>query len=149
MNLKYWFGKEIEGRFYGLESAFIVDDLTEEEFNHALTVNHLLIGVPLIDKINKGGTFITWSKLLHLIQVNNKFVTLEAKPEQLKFISQEMKLRSHILLWLDVPELNDIKSTDSVKLVTAPYEIYATSLMNCQKVTKHEYTHDRFNGIDK
>ena len=144
MNKKYWYGKEIEGRLYGLESVFISTDLTEEEITSILKVHHILIGTTLIDEIQSGNTNITWDRILHWILIDNKYVTLEAKPEQIKPLPQAIKLRTHILLWLDVPELYDLKESDSVKLCHSLHEMYVTSFMNCQRVTKNDYYHDRF-----
>ena len=141
---KYWYGKEIEGRLYGLESVFISTDLTESEFTEIQKVNHFLIGTSLIDEIDQGNTYITWDKLFDLIVKDHKFITIEAKPDQIKKLPQKLKLRAHILLWLDIPELYDLKVTDSVKLCPALHEMYVTSLMNCQRVSKNDYYHDRY-----
>ncbi len=142
MSAKYWYGKEIEGRLYGLESVFISTDLTNDELTEVKKVHHLLIGTSLIDEIQKGDTTITWDMIFDWIVYENKYVTLEAKPEQIKNLPQKIKLRCHILLWLDVPELYDLKETDSVKLCHGLHEMYVTSFMNCQRVTKNDYYHN-------
>lgn len=144
MKKKYWYGKEIEGRLYGLESVFIPTDLNDQELSEIQNIHHYLIGTPLIDEIEKGGTNITWDKVFDWIVYDNKFVTIEAKPGQIKFLPQKIKLRCHILLWLDVPEIYDLKVTDSVKLCPSLHEMYVTSFMNCQRVTKNDYFHDRY-----
>ena len=144
MQAKYWYGKEIEGRLYGLESVFIRTDLNDDEINDIFKVHHILIGTSLIDEIAGGSTNITWDRIFDWIVYDNKFVTLEAKPEQIKLLPQNIKLRCHILLWLDIPELYDLKVTDSVKLCHGLHEMWVTSFMNCQRVTKNDYFHDKF-----
>lgn len=145
MSKKYWFGKEIEGRLYGLESAFISDDLSRQEIETVKRVHHFLLNEELINKLNDNKTeFLSWDMIFNWIVLENKFVTLNIKPYQLKSLPMMIRIRCHLLLNLDVPELVDLKSTDSVKISSSSHEMYITSLINCQQVTKNDYYHDRY-----
>lgn len=144
MRKKYWYGKEIEGRFYGLETLFVSDDF--DTFNEvAKKFNHILIGPPLIEKMSDGNveTKITWLDIEKMLDEDKKMFTLEAKPEHIKLIPKSMILKCHILLWIDVPELAELKSSDSIKVCPRSHEMYCFTLHNGQKVTRQDYIHDR------
>lgn len=146
MRKKYWYGKEIEGRFYGLETLFVSDDFSEREYIKVCEkFNHILIGPPLIEKMFKEpeSTQIKWSLIEEQIDEQKKMFTLEAKPEHIKMIPKSMILKCHILLWIDVPELAELKSSDSIKVCPRSHEMYCFTLHNGQKVTRQDYIHDR------
>jgi len=142
MRKKYWYGKEIEGRLYGLETLFVSDDFDGFE-NVAAKFNHILIGPTLIEKMKNTGSKITWDVIEKMIDDEKKMFTLEAKPENIKSIPQSMKLKCHILLWIDVPELAELKSSDSIKVCPRSHEMYCFTLHNGQKVNRVDYMHDR------
>lgn len=152
MRKKYWYGKEIEGRFTGLETLFISLDF--EEFEKVQTrFSHILIGTTLIDQLYEAErlknqdfnvkTTITWERIEELIDNEFKYFTIEAKPEQIKKLPKAILLKCHILLWLDVSELGELKSTDSVKLCPQSHDMYCFTLHNGQRVTRDAYFHDR------
>lgn len=144
MNKKYWYGKEIEGRFYGLETLFISDDC--EIPTKVLTrFNHILIGPTLIEKMSNKDvkTTITWKDIEEEIDVNKIMFTIEAKPQHIKLLPKAIILKCHILLWLDVPELAELKSSDSIKICPRSHEMHVFTLHNGQKVTRQDYIHDR------
>jgi hypothetical protein len=138
MESKYWIGKEIEGRLHGLETVFLADmphnlaDLMER-------YSHILIGTSLINKMCD----TDWDRFEFYINEGN-FVTIEAKPLQLDMIPSKMKIKAHILLWIDLPSLYELKDTDSIKLTLREYEMYVFTLQNGQRVTKKDYIHDRY-----
>lgn len=140
---KFWYGKEIEGRLYNLDSIYIGHDFDTFE-NECNDFHHYLIGTSLIDEMDKGGTDITWNYLEELIDMKRKMVTIEARPEQIKKIPHSMKLKCHILLWIDIPELSELKSSDSVKLCIQNHDMYVYTLFNGQRVTRNDYIHDRY-----
>jgi hypothetical protein len=166
MRKKYWYGKEIEGRLYGLETLFVADDFKEFK-KVAEKFNHILIGPTLIERMNysepkndidkfqracgmiknalNGVTknFITWGMIERMIDEDKKMFTIEAKPEHIKMLPKAIILKCHILLWLDVPELSKLKSSDSIKVCPQSHEMHVFTLHNGQKVTRQDYIHDR------
>lgn len=144
MNKKYWYGKEIEGRLYGLETLFVSDDFNEfakisENFHH------ILIGPTLIRKMSSSSvkTDITWEAIEEMIDVDKKMFTIEAKPQDIALLPKAIILKCHILLWLDVPELSELKSSDSIKVCPRSHEMHVFTLYNGQKVGREDYIHDR------
>lgn len=144
MRKKYWYGKEIEGRLYGMETLFVSDDFEGFE-KIAEKFNHILIGPTLISKMSGTNTQqkITWDIIEKMIDEDKKMFTLEAKPENIKEIPKSMILKCHILLWIDVPELAELKSSDSIKVCPRSHEMYCFTLYNGQKVNRQDYIHDR------
>lgn len=140
---KYWHGKEIEGRLTGIESLFIAADF--KEFNNvAKKFSHILIGTTLVDEMFKKKTEINWDRIEQMIDDENKYFSIEAKPNQLKKIPHSMKLKCHILLWIDVPELSQLKSSDSIKVCHQNHDMRVFTLFNGQRVTRDDYMHDRY-----
>ena len=142
MRKKYWYGKEIEGRLYGLETLFVSDDFTEF-VEVSKKFSHILIGPTLIEKMSSSPVNIGWSLIEKMIDEDKKMFTLEAKPENIKSIPKSMLLKCHILLWLDVPELAELKSSDSIKVCPRSHEMYCFTIHNGQKVNRVDYMHDR------
>ena len=141
---KSWFyGKEVEGRLYGLETVFLAEDFRKIK-KVAKKFGHALIGVSLIDQLIDGyAEHISWGWIESYIDKGN-FITLEATPCQISEIPQAIRLKAHILLWIDVPELDELKSSDSVKLCTKNHDMYVYTLHNGQRVTRNDYYHDRY-----
>lgn len=139
----YWYGKEIEGRLYGVETAYIPRDFKPKKkfFNK---FQHYLIGPELIKSMNSGKSNITWKKIESLIDEKMIMITLEVKPGLLQDIPQSMKLKCHILYWIDAEELSELKSSDSVKIAMRSHDMYVFTLFNGQRVTRNDYLHDRY-----
>ena len=134
---------EIEGRYYGIDTLFIADEY-EDLVDDMYKVYHVLIGTSLVDKLAAGECVdISWLDIERYLREGN-IVTLEVKPEQLKNVPHFVKLKAHILLWLDVPELDELKKTDSIKVCPRLHDMYVFTLMNGQKVERHEYLIDRY-----
>lgn len=144
MNKKVWYGKEIEGRLYGIETLFISDDvaITDDVLSK---FNHILIGPTLIEKMSDKNveTYITWRSIEQRIDSEKTMFTIEAKPEHIKLLPKAILLKCHILLWLDVPELSELKSSDSIKVCPRSHDMYCFTLHNGQRVTRQDYIHDR------
>lgn len=144
MNKKVWYGKEIEGRLYGIETLFISDDvaITDDVLSR---FNHILIGPTLIEKMSDKNveTYITWRLIEQRIDSEKTMFTIEAKPEHIKLLPKAIILKCHILLWLDVPELSELKSSDSIKVCPRSHDMYCFTLHNGQRVTRQDYIHDR------
>lgn len=142
-NRNYWTGREIEGRLYGLDTLYIANDFKEYD-SVSFRYHHVLIGTSLIEQMKSGKTEITWDKIHEQIRTDRKFFTLEVKPGQLKDIPQYIKLQCHILYWIDAEELEELKSTDSVKLSIRSHDMYVFTLHNGQRVTRNDYYHDKY-----
>lgn len=141
----HWIGKEVEGRLYGLETLCIANSFTdfEKEFDKT---HHVLIGTPLIEEMAEAadGNKINWSWLEDRVDSRKNFLSLEVKPGQLKKIPHSMKLKCHILYWIDAEELQELKSSDSVKLSIRGHDMFVFTLFNGQRVTRNDYYHDRY-----
>lgn len=140
---KYWYGKEVEGRLYGLDTLCIAADFKKFK-KVAKRFNHILIGTSLIDEMHKNDTTITWGLLERMIDDESKFVSIEVRPKQLDKIPHKMKLKCHILYWIDAPEIAQLKDSDSVKICTQDHEMRVFTLFNGQKVKRDDYYHDRY-----
>ena len=86
---------------------------------------------------------ISWKVIEEQIDEQKKMFTIEAKPEHIKLLPKSIILKCHILLWLDVPELAELKSSDSIKVCPRSHEMYCFTLHNGQKVNRQDYIHDR------
>lgn len=143
----YWFGKEIEGRLYGLETVFIPKDFKAKK-GLFKKFNHFLVGPILIEQMTNEKSHIQWQQLENLIDAG-KMVTLEVKPGQMKLIPQSMKLKAHILYWIDAAEIAEMKETDSIKLCSQSHDMFVFTLFNGQRVKRHDYIHDRYENYAK
>ena len=145
MNDKWWIGKEIEGRLYGIETAFIGGILPMEIFVHITSnFHHILIGTKTIDELEETDKkMFTWNDVIQAIKKNID-VTIEAMPNQICKLPHFIKLKAHILLWIDIPELIELKDTDSVKLCIQNHDMYIYTIFNGQRITRKDYLHDRY-----
>lgn len=144
----YWTGKEIEGRLYGLDTIFLARDF-KGMLNEAVKYPSILIGVGLIDELNyETSNNLSWQDIENLLDTG-KAVTLEVKPHQVKKIPIQIKLKAHILLWIDVPEIAELKSSDSVKLCSQSHDMHVFTLFNGQRVTRDNYQHDKYETYDR
>lgn len=139
----HWYGKEVEGRLYGIDTLCVA--LPFETFHkEAAKFTHILIGTSLIDIMyEQENSNVKWEDIQMLLDLG-KTVSLEARPNQLDRIPHTMKLRCHILLWINVPELSQLKQSDSVKLSIQDHDMYVYTLFNGQRVTRNDYYHDRY-----
>lgn len=144
MRKKYWYGKEIEGRLYGLETLFVADVFDEYE-EISKKFNHILLGPTVIEKLqsNDVKSKMSWDTIQQQVDEDKKMFTIEAKPKHIAMLPKWVLLKCHILLWIDIPELAELKSTDSIKICPRSHEMYCFTLFNGQKVNRADYIHDR------
>lgn len=138
----YWYGKEIEGRLYGIDTLFVADDVDISKVHGDF--NHVLLGPTLIDKLNNDAAkHLDWTGIECQMD-EGKIITLEVKPGQLKNVPQSIKLKAHILLWIDAADLAEMKESDSIKVCSQLHDMRVFTIFNGQKVTRNDYIHDRY-----
>lgn len=136
---KYWYGKEIEGRFSDVETLFIGTIKAKIEMDK-VKVPHVYFCSPAVEELIKSKE---WDMVLKMIDNHNKIVTLEVKPGMLKDIPPMVRIRTHILFMLEEEDAQYLTDNDSIKVVYGDYKLYITSIQNMQKVTPDSYKFDR------
>ena len=141
---KYWFGKEVEGRFTDIETLFVADiNAAANDGIFEDAPSHIYICSPATQQlISDENDEMDWSKLFDLIN-QKTFISIEATPEMLVDIPPMLRIHCHIMLMINCEEAGMLKKTDSIKLVYDDYSLYCTTVHNMQRVAPDDYKFDQ------
>jgi hypothetical protein len=134
---KYWFGKEVEGRYTDIETLFINDVSVLGEI--LIEVPHVYFTSAAVDELIKTNG---WQRIFELVETN--IISLEVLPGMLSRIPAMLRIHCHILLMLSASDASLLKKTDSIKVVYDDYSLYCTTVHNMQQVTPDDYKFDSY-----
>jgi hypothetical protein len=141
---KYWFGKEVEGRFTDVETLFIADIYAayEDGVFEDMPAHIYVCSLATEQLISDEHSEMNWNKLFNLID-QKTFISIEATPEMIYDIPPMLRIHCHIMLMISSPEAGMLKKTDSIKLVYDDYSLYCTTVYNMQRVAPDDYKFDQ------
>jgi hypothetical protein len=144
---KYWYGKEIEGRLTGIETAFIYDmsvfENDDHPYNRVFSKPHIYFCKNAVKQLLERDEFvIEMQDVIAMIVDRDKIVTLEVDNELLKQLPPVAKIKCHLMYMIEDEGISDLKMTDSVKVQYKPYHLICATVENFQHVNKEDYQYD-------
>jgi hypothetical protein len=136
---KFWTGKEVEGRFKGLQTLFIVGDqgidLILEKLRECLTrrliVAHLYFGAG-------GQSDITDYNTIRYFAGQGYLITYEVMLDKLDQVPEDIRQSCHIIACVPQDKVRLLKITDTIKFETSSL-IYCTTKEQFMKTSRDEY----------
>jgi len=141
-NTKFWIGNEVEGRFKGIKTLFVVGNQKKEDIEKKLIINsihHIYFGAGNQSKVND----------THNINyfLNNGFlVTYEILHNNLRYVPLLLFKHKnfHLVITFKSLYLDRIRITDSFK-IEDDKNVYVMSKCNFYKTNKlKDYKGDKF-----
>lgn len=136
-------GKEVEGRYFGIPTLFIATvppGFKYDEFTKFVgRFPHVFFGVGCFHP----GISIKTGALVQFCLDHKKLVTLEVRPPHLRNIPAHHLQLCHLMVSLDIPELQLLKETDTVRLLKQPFDGYCFTLSTGMVSNPPMYDHDR------
>lgn len=126
----YWYGKEVEGRLFGLYTLFNRHELGEITDK----VQHLYFTIEFWE--NKDCVEIMESLLLDYP------ISIEVNEEVYKYVTPNMKVRAHLIYRIQDKNVFDLKETDSVFVDGNMYNVLCFTKHNALKVNYTDYSND-------
>lgn len=127
---KYWFGLEVEGRFTGLQTCFVRHEIPKdaEIWPHIYFTHEFIRGVK------------QWVLVRALVfDKKPRAITFEVTPDLIGRIPLDIYNRCHIIMRLSCPEMELLKSTDTVAIDQRPYNVFTVMKGTMQSVKPEEY----------
>jgi len=125
-----WYGKEVEGRLYGLNTLFCRHEIG---FIKPETV-HLYFTIEFWETEN-------------CIENIEKFlikyvISIEVNEETYKYVTPNMKVRAHLIYRIKDKNIFDLKETDSIFIDGDMYNVLCYTKHNALKVGYNDYSND-------
>ncbi len=145
MSLKsnFWVGKEVEGRFKGLQTLFIVGDQPIKHIleklqlcnTNNIIIGHLYFGAGNQSKVKNYNT------IRHFINAGY-LITYEVILSDLDMVPSDIIKSCHIMICIKNNFIELLKNMDTIKLET-PITIYCCSKEQFITTTRNEYNNDQ------
>ena len=133
---EYWYGKEVEGRLYGIATMF-VDDIYSDWETAVGDCPHIYFTSNAVQQLVVKND---WHKSFY----RPYQVTLEVSKYNIENIPAWIRINVHLFYAIEEErEISHLKDTDSVKIIKADYDLYATTIFNMQEVKPKDYANDR------
>ncbi len=126
----YWYGKEVEGRLFGLHTLFNrnkVGVITKD-------VQHLYFTVEFWELENAEELIEYWMLKYP--------VSVEVTNETYKHLTPNIKVRAHIIYRIKDKNVFDLKETDSVFVDGNMFNVLCFTKHNALKVNYNDYSND-------
>lgn len=126
----YWYGKEVEGRLFGLYTLFnrnLVGVITKD-------VQHLYFTVEFWELNNA-------AELIENLMLRFP-VSVEVTNETYKHLTPNIKVRAHIIYRVKDKNVFDLKETDSVFVDGNMFNVLCFTKHNALKVNYNDYSND-------
>lgn len=133
-NVAFFYGKEIEGPYSGIETIFIRTSLPDgyEKYPHIFFCSTYFTDSSLIP---------CWTEIEDMLN-NGQLVTLELTPNLINSVPKNIFNKCKIMLMIDIPEFEFLKKNDVLKVVTLPYTTYNVVKTTMQTTTPDDYGND-------
>ena len=127
---KYWYGKEVEGRYYGLWTLFNRHEVgpITDTVHHLYFTNEFWQLKDAAEQIEK-----------YIIDYP---VSVEVDNTTFKNLTPNIKVRAHILYRIKDKQVFDLKDTDSVFIDGEIYNVLCFTKHNALKVGYADYAFD-------
>lgn len=132
---KNWYGKEVEGRLYGLNTKFIRYEVGELD---PYEVQHLYFTREFLE--TEGGI-----EQIEFFCINSKYmISVECNKNTFNLLTPNIKVRAHLIYRVVEDNIFKLKETDSIFIDTEePYNVLCFTKHNSLKVTPNDYSNDK------
>ena len=126
----YWYGKEVEGRLFGLYTLFNRHELGK-----------------ITNKVQHLYFTIEFWKTKDCIEIIESLlidypISIEVNEEVYKYVTPNMKVRAHLIYRIQDKNVFDLKETDSVFVDGNMYNVLCFTKHNALKVNYTDYSND-------
>jgi len=129
-----WYGKEVEGRLYGIETKFIRYEIGEID---PVKVKHLYFTKEFLE--TKGGV----EQIEDLCINSNYMISVECNNKNYHLLTPNIKVRTHLIYRVVDDNIFNLKPTDSVFIdKTEPYHVICFTKYNGLAVQPNDYKDD-------
>lgn len=136
----FWTGKEVEGRFKGLTTLFIVGDQTIQNIQDKISkltvpISHLYFGAGYQSRV------LNYDTIRYFI-LQDYLITYEVFLEDVDKVPQDILMHCHIIACIKQENVRKLKVTDTIKLETSSM-VYCVTKEQLVKTSLSDYQ-DKF-----
>lgn len=127
----YWYGKEVEGRLYGLYTLFNryeVGKITDK-------VKHLYFTLEFWEQDNAAA-------IIEDLIFRDLPVSIEVNQDSYFLLTPNMKVKAHVIYRVKDKNIFNLKETDSVFVDGNMYNVLCFTKHNALKVSYNDYSND-------
>lgn len=131
---KYWYGKEVEGRFADIETVFVREEIPSN-FND---YPHIYFTIEYIKNLD--------FKIIHQILDTNQIVTIEVNEEVFEKIPMSIFNRCHLIYRINDAFVSKLKQTDTISIDAGWYRVHQITKCHLMEINPDNYKFDRLNS---
>ena len=137
----FWYGLEVEGRFTGIETCFVrrIVPSDYQRYPHVyFTWEYVRMLISKESKKKEKNIGETWDYVREII-CDRTLVTLEIQPGDIVYIPHDIRNRVHIIVRVSLPDMDHLKSTDTIAIDSKMYDVYTVTKNQMQHTPPEEY----------
>lgn len=136
MDTKFWIGKEVEGRFKGLQTLFIKGDQSIRGIKEKLDIIKMPISHLYFGAGNQSS--VTSYDTIRYFILQDYLITYEVFLQDLDKVPQDIVMHCHIIACVRGENVRKLKTTDTIKIETSSL-IYCMTKEQTIKTSRSEY----------
>lgn len=129
--LKYWYGKEVEGRYSDIDTVFVREVIPDNYKEYP----HIYFTIEYINRTD-------WIDI-HNILKTKQVVTIESNDSTMNKIPMSVFNRVHIIYRMQDVNVSKLKKTDTISIDTDWYRVHQIMKDNLMEITPDDYKFDR------
>ena len=133
----YWYGKEVEGRLFGLFTLFN----RSKQVVITKNVHHLYYTIEFWNVESAVSIMESY--------VEDYQISIEVDAKTYKKLTPTLKVKAHIIYRIKDKNVFDLKETDSIFLDGDVFNVLCLSKYNSLKVNYNDYSNDKLRINDK
>ncbi len=131
---KYWYGKEVEGRFADIETVFVREEIPSNFKNYP----HIYFTIEYIKKLN--------FDQIHQILDTNQIVTIEVNEDVFEKIPMSIFNRCHLIYRINDVFVSKLKQTDTISIDAGWYRVHQITKCHLMEINPDNYKFDRLDS---
>ena len=136
----YWFGQELEGRLYGIQTLFIRNCFPSQDEMNKANFHHLYLTLEFLTA-NKADSQI-WDKIRFFVFKLKMPLSIEANDSNIDNIPLDLYNVAHILYRIPDKTALKLKKHDTIVIQTSPYNCYCCTISSMIKTENNDYRFD-------
>lgn len=128
---KYWYGREVEGRFADIDTVFIREEIPSNYKEYP----HIYFTIEYISKLK-------FDEILEILE-SRQVVTIEVNSEVFDKIPMSLFNRCHLIYRIKDEFVSKLKQTDTVSIDAGWYRVSQIMKCHLMEITPDNYKFDR------
>lgn len=131
---KYWYGREVEGRFSDIETVFVREEIPYNFKEYP----HIYFTIEYIKKLN--------FDRIHEILNTKQIVTIEVNEDVFDKVPMSVFNRCHLIYRIKDEFVSKLKQTDTVSIDAGWYRVHQITKCHLMEINPDNYKFDRIDS---